>query len=40
MSTKIKILFYLLALGVIDTIIPIPITAIILTYVLFNKPDW
>jgi len=40
MQTKTKILLYLILLAVTDTIIPIPITSMILIYVLYQKPDW
>jgi hypothetical protein len=40
MSTKTKILIYLVLLAVIDAVIPLPITAMILTMVVFQKPAW
>lgn len=40
MSLKTQILIYLVVLGVFDAIIPIPITAMALIYVLFQKPGW
>ena len=40
MKINTKILIYLLVFAIIDTVIPVPITAIILIYVLFEKPDW
>lgn len=40
MKTRTKILLYLLLFAVIDTVIPVPITAIVLISVLFNKPEW
>jgi hypothetical protein len=40
MNTKIKILIFLLLLGLLDTIIPIPFTTILLIYVLLEKPNW
>jgi len=40
MKTSRKILIYLILFAVIDTVIPVPITAIILIYVLLEKPDW
>ena len=40
MQTKTKVLLYLILLAVTDTIIPIPITSMILIYVLYQKPDW
>ena len=40
MKTSTKILVGLIALGLVDTLIPIPIIGIILIYVLVQKPDW
>jgi len=40
MKTKTKILIYLILLAIFDLIIPFPITAVILLYVLFNRPVW
>ena len=40
MKTSSKILIYLILFAIIDTVIPVPITAIILIYVLLEKPDW
>ena len=40
MKTNSKILIYLILFAIIDTIIPVPITAIMLIYVLYEKPDW
>ena len=40
MQTKTKVLLYLILLAVTDTIIPIPITGMILIYVLYQKPEW
>ena len=40
MSTKTQILIYLTLLAVLDAVIPIPITAMILIMVLFQKPRW
>jgi hypothetical protein len=40
MSFKTKILIYLVILGIFDFIIPIPITALVLIYVLFQEPRW
>ena len=42
MSMKItsKILIYLIIFAIIDTLIPVPITAILLIYILREKPDW
>jgi hypothetical protein len=40
MSTKNQVLIYIIVLAVFDTIIPIPITAIVLIHVLYQKPRW
>ena len=40
MKTKTKILISLILLSVADLIVPFPITAVILMYVLFNRPIW
>ena len=40
MKTKSKVLLYLIVLALIDTVIPVPITGIILIYVLYEKPAW
>ncbi len=40
MKTETKILIYLIIFAIFDLIIPIPITAVILIYVLFEKPIW
>ena len=40
MTTKTRILIYILVLAVFDTIIPIPITALVLIHVLYQKPQW
>ncbi|CAB1079073.1 hypothetical protein D1AOALGA4SA_6790 [Olavius algarvensis Delta 1 endosymbiont] len=40
MKSSNKILCYLILFAVIDTVIPVPITAIIMIYVLLEKPDW
>jgi hypothetical protein len=39
-STRTQILIYLALLAVIDAVIPIPITAMVLIMVLFQKPSW
>jgi hypothetical protein len=39
-STRTQILIYLALLSVIDAVIPIPITAMVLIMVLFQKPAW
>ncbi|MGB5749845.1 MAG: hypothetical protein WBM69_22905 [Desulfobacterales bacterium] len=40
MSIKSKTLIFLILLGIIDVVIPIPITGVILIYVVFQKPPW
>ncbi|MGD8252239.1 MAG: hypothetical protein PVH30_10530 [Desulfobacterales bacterium] len=40
MSGKTYILIYIVVLAVFDTIIPIPITAMALIMVVFQKPKW
>ncbi|CAB5125710.1 hypothetical protein D3OALGA1CA_2953 [Olavius algarvensis associated proteobacterium Delta 3] len=40
MSTKTQILIYLALLALLDTAIPIPITAMLLIMVVFQKPGW
>ena len=40
MSTKTQILIWLALLAVLDAVIPIPIVAMILIMVLFQKPHW
>jgi hypothetical protein len=40
MSVKTQLLIYLLAMAVFDVIIPIPITAMALIYVLYQRPRW
>ncbi|WP_373500330.1 hypothetical protein [Desulfococcus sp.] len=40
MSTRTQLLVYLVLLALVDTVIPIPITAMILITVLFQKPQW
>ncbi len=40
MTTKTKILFYLSILALLDMIIPIPFTALMLIYVILEKPGW
>ena len=40
MSTKNQVLIYIIILAVFDTIIPIPITALVLIHVLYQKPRW
>jgi hypothetical protein len=40
MSTRTQILIYIIVLAVFDTIIPVPITALVLIHVLYQKPKW
>jgi hypothetical protein len=40
MRTGTKTMLYLMVLAFFDTVIPVPITAMILLYVLVEKPDW
>ena len=40
MKTKTKILIYISILALLDMIIPIPFTALILLYVILEKPPW
>jgi len=40
MKIKTKILIWLVLFAILDLIIPFPITAIVLIYVLFYKPTW
>jgi len=40
MKTPTRMILYLILLALIDTFLPIPITAIILIYVILEKPPW
>ena len=40
MSTKTKALIFVIGLGVIDMLIPIPILGLVLLYVVFQRPPW
>jgi hypothetical protein len=40
MALKTKILIFLIVFALIDTVIPIPLTAILLIYALLEKPPW
>ena len=40
MSTKTKVLITLAILAIFDTIIPVPITALIVIYAVLQKPSW
>ena len=40
MSTKAKSLIVLIILSVVDVVIPIPILALFLIYVVLQRPPW
>ena len=40
MKTKTQVLVALILFAVIDTVIPLPITAFFLIYVFYAKPPW
>ncbi len=40
MSIKTKTLIVLIILGIIDMVIPIPILAVVLFYVVSQRPPW
>jgi hypothetical protein len=40
MKTNTKIILYLSILALMDMIIPVPFTALMLLYVIFEKPVW
>ena len=40
MTTKTKTLIALIILAVVDTVIPIPLTALIVIYAIMQKPPW
>jgi hypothetical protein len=40
MSLKTKILLGLVVIGILDELIPLPIVALMLIYVLFQRPPW
>ena len=40
LKTKTKCLIALILLGIVDTVIPVPILVIVLIYVLSQKPPW
>ncbi len=41
MSTKSKVLMTIIGLGILDAVIPgLPIIALILIYVILEKPSW
>jgi len=40
MKLSTRLMIYLIPLALIDTIIPIPITCLMLMYVLLERPPW
>ena len=40
MSIQTKTLIFLISLGIVDMVIPIPILGLILIYVIVQKPPW
>jgi hypothetical protein len=40
MSTTTKAKIYITVLALIDIVIPLPITAVMLIYVVLAKPEW
>jgi len=40
MSIQTKTLIFLIVLGIVDMVIPIPILGLILLYVVAQKPPW
>ena len=40
LKTKSKCLIALILLGIVDTVLPVPILVVILLYVLTQKPPW
>ncbi|MEE4265982.1 MAG: hypothetical protein V2I56_25060 [Desulfobacteraceae bacterium] len=40
MSTQTKTLIFLVILGLVDMVIPVPILGLILVYVVTQKPPW
>jgi hypothetical protein len=40
MPLKTKLLIYLLSFAILDLLIPLPIVALLLIYVVLEKPDW
>ena len=40
MNTKAKLLVYLIALAIIDAVIPVPIIGLLLIYIVFARPAW
>ena len=40
MNTKTRTILWLVLLGIVDMVIPIPIIGLILIYVIIEKPAW
>ena len=40
MKTNTKIMIYLSILALLDMLIPIPFTALMLIYIILEKPEW
>jgi len=40
MKTTTKILIFLIAMAMADVVIPVPIAAFMLIYVLYQRPPW
>jgi len=40
MDLETKLIIYLIGFALFDIIIPVPITAILMIYVILNKPPW
>jgi hypothetical protein len=40
MNLRNKLIIYTVMLAVIDTVIPVPVTGLLLIYVLLKKPIW
>jgi hypothetical protein len=40
MNIKTKTLIFLVILGIIDVVIPVPILGVILIYVVLQRPPW
>mgnify|MGYP001818800940 FL=1 len=40
MSIQTKTLMFLIILGLVDMVIPVPILGLILVYVVIQKPPW
>ena len=40
MNIKTKTLVFLILLGIIDMVIPVPILGVTLVYIVFQRPPW